>query len=105
MEIIVTHEVTNNESCSSANDLKFEIIIKHCIELKEKSCPYSCELFVNFIHIRPNWWKFTYSLTTRFAVDGSWFESSGKTILVFFVFVFSLFCAVIYILFECVLLW
>lgn len=54
MEIIVTHEVTNNESCSSANDLKFEI--KHCVEilLKEKSCPYSCELFVNFIHIRPN---------------------------------------------------
>ena len=37
MEIIVTHEVTNNESCSSANDLKFEI--KHCVEilLKEKS--------------------------------------------------------------------
>ena len=52
MEIIVTHEVTNNETCSNANDLKFEII--HCVELKEKSCPYSCELFVTFIHIRPN---------------------------------------------------
>ena len=42
---IVTHEI-------ATHNIEFEIT--HYVELKEKSCTYSCELFVYFIHIRPN---------------------------------------------------